>query len=119
VYEGAADLDIPPAENGKTVQVCRIWCDAGTEIVARLVAATAGWTANTQIVLELRDPSGAVVGSHAYGGARPPLAPLRSAVRHVGWHTARLEARGLPSPSGQCAYHLSLSYTAPQASPLT
>ena len=32
VFEGAEDLDIGPAEGGKTVAIGRIWCDAGTPI---------------------------------------------------------------------------------------
>jgi len=114
VYEGAADLDIPPAENGKTVQVCRIWCDAGKDVVAVLNPNITGWTARTEITLRLLDAAGAVVAAHTYKGAPPPPADLRVTVWHAGWHSAQIAASGLPAPSGQSAYHLSLTYTATQ-----
>src|SRR5438309_5339827 len=35
-FEGAADLDLPPADSGKTVQAGRIWCERDTPLRAVL-----------------------------------------------------------------------------------
>ncbi len=50
-YEGAQDLDIKPADNTATVQVCRLWVDAGKPITGLLRYDTTAWTSNTSIEL--------------------------------------------------------------------
>jgi alpha-amylase len=111
VFEGAEDLDIGPAAEGRIVQVCRCWCAAGTTIEATLRPAMAGWTAQTEMLLEVVRPTGAVAASQGWSGTSAHPGTLRAAADADGWYTAQLSATHLPAVSAP--YELTVSYTAP------
>jgi alpha-amylase len=112
-FEGASDLDIGPAVEGKTVQVGRIWCAAGSQIDAVFVPNAANWAAGTQLQLEILDPRGAPVASQPWTAGQPAPGPLRVAVGPEGWYTAQVKATGLAEPAG-VPFELALSYTCTQ-----
>jgi alpha-amylase len=79
-FEGASDLDIGPAVEGKTVQVGRIWCAAGSQIDAVFVPNAVNWAAGTQLQLEILDPRGAPVASQPWTAGQPAPGPSRVSV---------------------------------------
>jgi hypothetical protein len=114
IFEGAPDLDIPPALPGQTVQVQRIWCDAGTEVKAVLSPDTAGWTDATTIRLEIVGPDGAVLASTMYLKNGAQQGGLTTVAKETGFHALHLEAAATPPNNREPRYELSVRYTAPQ-----
>jgi alpha-amylase len=112
-YEGAEDLDIGPAVDGKTVRVGRIWCAAGSEIDATFLPKTVEWAAGTELRLEILGPDGAVAASRLWTSAQQAPGPLRVAVKTTGWHLAQVSATALPHPGG-VAFELTVTYTSTQ-----
>jgi alpha-amylase len=112
VFAGAEDLDIGPAREGRTIEIGRFWCAAGTPIAATLEPDTAHWGAGTQLVLQLIGPDGAVAASQTRVGPAPHPGTLHAQAHHTGWHTARLAGKTLPGNHNP--YELSVQYTAPR-----
>jgi alpha-amylase len=110
VFEGADDLDIGPAEEGRTIDVGRIWCAAGTGMAATLRPDTTNWTADTQLTLQLMDPGNAVIASQTWVGPGAQRGTLYAQANGNGWHTVRLS--GLHLPSNRSPYELTVQYTA-------
>src|SRR5262249_35600057 len=52
-YEGAADLDIPPARDDAAHVVCRVFADVHTTVAATLSFDGSHWADNTSIRLDL------------------------------------------------------------------
>ena len=106
-FEGAADLDLPPAQSGKVIQVSRVWCDKATAISATLnVPALAR---ATEIELQIVDPNNVTLASRVvHGGA--PTQPLAATTGMVGFHTLRLNTRNSPVGSS-LDYNLRATYT--------
>lgn len=113
-YEGAPDLDIKPADNTQFVQVCRIWAAGGETIAGALHFETAAWTDATRIVLELDDPDGNRIGSHAYARNTPQGEALKATTPRTGWHTFRIRSSDTPAAHPKPAYRLQVHYQAPQ-----
>jgi alpha-amylase len=113
-YEGAADLDIPPAEDARFVQVCRIWAAQGTPVRGELFETTPPWADTTRLVLELDGPDGTVLGSHTFSRGAPPGGALQVTAPHTGWHTFRVRSSGTPAGGPRSAYRLRASYQAPK-----
>lgn len=111
-FDGAADLDILPATNGTTVQVGRIWCDAGSAVQAALIVDKTGWTGDSTITVELTASDGCVIGGQVFTKGTPLGKLLQTQVREVGFHGLRLT--GVNLPGGSVPYTLSVSYGAPQ-----
>mgnify|MGYP001156657193 CR=1 FL=1 len=112
-FEGADDLDIAPAIDGRTVTVGRIWCGAGLPARATLQIGRSGWTAGTAVDVELLDPSGARLVSGTFTNRAPSPFKVEGVTRSVGWHSWQVFARGLPPP-GRANYELVTSYTSTQ-----
>lgn len=55
-FEGAADLDIPPCANNRTVVIGRVWSATGSPIEATPDLDRTGWSANTRVTFELLGP---------------------------------------------------------------
>lgn len=115
VFEGAADLDIKPATNASAVQICRVWCAAGTPIVSSLSFDDTGWTPDTNLVLSIKDPSEKLLATKAYsagagGGGLPATA------NSEGWYAFGIQSHRTPVENQ--SYSLTVRYTAPRASAL-
>jgi len=107
-FAGASDLDIGPAVEGKTLQVGRIWCAAGSQINALFAPIPAGWPAGAQLQLDILDPLGTLVASQAWKGSWPTPGPLCVA-KTEGWYTAQIKATGWAEPV-DIPFELTLSY---------
>ena len=110
-FFGATDLDTGPAENGRPVQVGRVWCQQGTAIEAELTSDTAGWSAGADIFVELLNVQGKVVASFSYA-PKSAHARLTAQADNSGWFTFRVTGHGLPASGA--AYSLTVTYTATQ-----
>ena len=107
-FEGAADLDIPPADDTKFVTVGRVWAAAGKPIKGSLRFDVTDWTGMTSITLELDSPTGAVLASKDFvqttsagrcargdrGGLRLPYVPDPFIEHARGKPNSDLYARG-------------------------
>ena len=113
-YEGAPDLDIKPATTGEPVQVCRLWVAQGKAIRGALQFNTTGWTAATSLLLELMDPTGAVVGHLFYHQTTPQGEALLATANSTGWFTFRIRAAEASPAQLAVTYKLSATYEAPQ-----
>jgi galactose oxidase len=106
-FEGAADLDLPPAQSGRAVQVGRVWCEQGTPISATLNAP--GLSGATEIELNIVGPDKVALASKTYK-AGSPAHPLQAGTAKKGFHTLSLTTSN--SPVGAVFdYRLSVSYT--------
>jgi alpha-amylase len=113
-YEGAADLDIKPAEDSSFLPVCRIWAAGGTAIQAALFFDTTSWTEATQLLLELDDPDGNAIASHSYAQTTPQGEAMVANAPRTGWHTFRLRAANPSSDEPRLPFRLRVNYQAPQ-----
>jgi alpha-amylase len=114
-YEGAADLDIRPAEDAGPVQVCRIDVERNTAITGTLRYDSAGLGANTRISLVLSDPLGSAIATEnctaATNNPIDAIAPVR------GTYTFSIQSFDSPLPAQRHPYTLSATYTAPTTLP--
>ena len=113
-FEGAADLDLSPCENGKTVPIGRVWCEAGSPIEATPDLDRTGWSANTRVAFELLGPDAAPKAAVTVTQASPRGATLRATAGAEGFYTLRVTASDLPATNPEPAYKLSVGYTAPR-----
>lgn len=112
VFEGSADLDIKPGVQNLTVDVCRVYAAAGTQIKVELAIDTADWTDLSSVQLQISDPSGAKVSSERFG--RDALHMSSSApAQSEGFYAVSLLTSGLPKNRQQPGYKASIRYTAP------
>lgn len=112
-FEGAKDLDIPAATNGKSLNVGRIWSRANSPLNLALKPDTTNWSANTSITLEVVAPDGSVLGTSVFRLNTPGGAALNVTSTHPGFHTLRLILAGAPTTNPDSSYTLSATYTAP------
>jgi alpha-amylase len=112
VFEGADDLDIGPAEDGRTIDVGRVWCAGGTSIAVTLQPEMTGWTPGTQLVLQVVGPDNTVVASQTWSGQGSHPGTLHAQTHQNGWYTARLEGTNLPG--NRNPYELTVQYTSTQ-----
>jgi galactose oxidase len=108
-FEGAADLDLSPAINGRPVQTGRIWCAANSPVRAVLKADLAGWTGATAIQLNFLAPDGTVRTTQNYTSLTPPGTALEAIASTDGFHTLQLIATNTANPNP--AFTLSVTYT--------
>lgn len=113
-FEGAADLDIPPCVNGRTMLTGRVWCAAGSPIEATAELDRTGWSGNTHAAFELLAPDGAPKVAITVTQESPLGATLRAAADAEGFHTLRATASDLPVANPKLPYKLSVRYTAPR-----
>ena len=113
-FEGAADLDIPPCANGKTVPIGRVWCAAGSPIEATPDLDRTGWSANTRVAFELIGPDAAPRAAVTLTQASAHGATLRATAGAEGFYALRVTASDLPAANPEPSYKLSVRYTAPK-----
>jgi galactose oxidase len=112
-FEGAADLDILPIINDKTITVGRIWCAGNTSVRASLTVDRTGWTAASNITVELLAPRAARTSS-TLTAASQPRDLIQARTTEEGFHTLQLTANGLPAGTATLPYTLSVTYSASQ-----
>jgi alpha-amylase len=115
MFEGAADLDIKPADNTETVQVCRIWVARDTQVAASLIFNDSGWTAKTQIVLWLQGPSDTTLWTKIYGPGSSGNRISASAAAE-GWYAFYVRSNNTPASDPKPSYKLVVDYIAPRVS---
>ena len=110
-YEGASDLDIPPADTAHPVTVCRIWAAKGKPIRASLSFDTKGSTPQTRLSLQMQPPDNALplvsTYTRATSGTTWNVVPAST-----GWHTFTLSASETAPSNPNPSYRLRLAYTA-------
>lgn len=112
-YEGADDLDIPPADSTRFVQVCRVWLAQGKPIRAALRYDISAWTDATSLVLELTDPAGARAATRTYTLNAQGEA-LDAAAATPGWYTFHIRSVNPPAANPRPSYKLTVTYQAPR-----
>jgi alpha-amylase len=114
-YEGAQDLDIPPADSTRFVQVCRVWVAQGKSIRASLRYDTSSWTNTneTTLVLELTDPTGTRIASRTYA-LEAQGETLEGAATTTGWYTFRIRSVNPPAANPKPSYRLTVTFESPQ-----
>jgi alpha-amylase len=110
-YEGAIDLDIKPAMPGETVQVCRVFADANTDMGIRLKADDAHWTPATSIKVSVSGADGLALGSQIFDQNTNDSA-FSLNVSKKQFYSVAVEAANTPDPN--TSYRLRVSYRAPQ-----
>ncbi len=121
-YDGAIDLDIPPADNTTTENVGTIYAAAGTTISGSLSFDTTSWKGATSpnpsatfILLQLVNPSGTVIGTRSYLNTTPQGTVLGATASTSGNYTYRIRSYNTPSNNQKPSYALRITYTAPQS----
>ncbi len=109
-FEGAVDLDLPPADPSRPIQVGRIWCRAGSPIRAAL--AIADPPDQAQVTMEILAPGGAVL-ARSTSAAKAPT-PLNASAAQTGFHTLSMALTQAPA-GVRPAWKISVTYTASQA----
>ena len=110
-FEGAEDLDILPALNGKPVVAGRIWSGANTPIAANMKPDTTGWAAATAVDVEILGPDDAVLATGTFTQASPPNFTVRTTAPAAGFYTLRLTAHNTPAANANPKFTLSVTYT--------
>jgi hypothetical protein len=113
-FEGAIDLDIPPAFGGQAVEAGRVWCAANSAIKLNFKPDRSGWTSATQITLELIAPDGSVRASQTAKLDSSANTTIASTTAAEGYYTLRLLAANTPATNANPAFTLSTTYSAPQ-----
>jgi hypothetical protein len=113
-FEGAADLDIPPCANNRTVVIGRVWGATGSPIEATPDLDRTGWSANTRVTFELLGPDRAPKAAITVTQASPHGATLGATAGAERFYTLQVTASDLPATNPEPAYKLSVRYTAPR-----
>ena len=111
-FEGAQDLDIKPAAPNNTIEISRIFSNAGTPIRGTLSFDAKDWTPATTLALELIDPAGNKVGTKVYHQANQGES-LDAKAPSSGFHTFRIQAANTPATNLKPSYTLEATYQAP------
>jgi alpha-amylase len=110
VFEGARDLDIRPAVNGRTIQVCRVWCETNTPITAKLNFDAKGLTPTSSIKLRLLDKTGAVVQERNCGNARESGCEIEGRATKRGFYKLEIGLWGAGAGAAELPFVLSVTY---------
>ena len=110
-FFGAIDLDIEPAQSGKSVNVGRIWCAANTPIRLQFRPDTTSWTAATTTTLSLHNPAGAVVATQDVSLAAPSK-PIEVVATTAGFHQIAISASNTPAANATPSFEVDATYTA-------
>jgi alpha-amylase len=113
-YEGASDLDIKPALENTPVTVCRVFVEAGAEIVGELFFDTSHWMQNTTVRLRLLEAGGALAAQRIYSSATPQGTSLSFKATQKGFHAFVIQSANTPAENKAPGYRLRASYSAPQ-----
>ena len=113
VYEGAPDLDIKPADSTRFVQVCRVWVAQGKPIRAALRYDASSWTDESSTVLELTDPTEALIGNQTYT-LQAQGEVMEATAATTGWYTFRIRLVNPPAANPKLSYKLTVTYQSPQ-----
>jgi hypothetical protein len=113
-FEGAIDLDILPAMNGKTISPGRIFCAANSPCKLGLTVDRTGWTAASKIDASLEFPDN-TLKTVSITSASPAGQSLDATTATEGFYTLQLTANGMPAAKLNPPYKLSATYTAPKA----
>jgi hypothetical protein len=112
-FEGAADLDILPALNGKTVTAGQIWCAANSAVSAVLTLDRTGWSAASKIDVSLLFPD-QTNSTLTVTMNSPANAVLKTTTKAAGFYALQLTATGMPAANPNPAFKLSVTYSATQ-----
>ncbi|WP_284945358.1 alpha-amylase domain-containing protein [Acidisoma cladoniae] len=104
-FEGAADLDLPPADAARALQVGRIWCATGTPVQTHLSIPDLAATARATI--DILGVDGSVLAT-ATGQAT-----LTTTTIATGFHALRISLTQA-AVGTRPSYRLSATYTAPE-----
>ena len=108
-FAGAADLDLPPAANGRTIDVGRVWCEAQTPI--RAVLGMPGLADMAEAALDIAGPDDILLASRTFRGAAAARGALEARTERVGFHALRIKLDNAPD-GARPAYNLAVTYTA-------
>ncbi len=111
-YEGAMDLDIPPADTAHAVTICRIWAAKGKPIRAALSFDTTGSASETRLSLQVQGPDNALPLVCSYTPATSGTA-WNVVAASTGWHTFTVSASDTAPANPHPSYRLRVTYTAP------
>jgi hypothetical protein len=110
-FEGAADLDLLPAMDGKTVRPGRIFCAANSSVRLVLTVNRTGWTAASKIDVSLEFPDKTL---KTVTITSTNDSALNSTTAAEDFYTLQLTASGMPAANLNPPYKLSVTYSAPQ-----
>jgi hypothetical protein len=113
-FEGAVDLDLPPADSGKTVQAGRVWCER--DISIRAVLGLPGLADGAEVVLEIAAPDDHLLGSKTFRGTAAGHSVLEARTGQVGFHTLRMKLNNA-ADGERPPYTLSVTYTGSRTIP--
>jgi alpha-amylase len=109
--EGALDLDILPALNGKTITAGSVWCQANTPISAVLSFDRTGWSAASKVDVSILFPDKtAPTQTVTVNSPANPL--LETTTNADGFYALQVAAGGMPAANLNTAYRLSVTYSA-------
>ncbi len=110
-FEGAADLDIMPAANGKTITAGSIWCQAKTPVTVALTIDRTGWDAASAVDVSLLFPD-QTASTLTVTMATPANPVLQATTKAEGFYALQLAAKGMPAANLNPPFKLSATYTA-------
>lgn len=113
-YDGAIDLDLPPADDTQFVPVATITGNGGKSISAALDFTTTSWTGSTYITLELLNSSGTVVATKNYYSSTAQGTALSYTPSATGTYSYKIRSYSTPSGNALPPYEMIVTYTAPQ-----
>ncbi|CAD6514445.1 alpha-amylase family glycosyl hydrolase [Paraburkholderia sabiae] len=111
VFEGAADLDIPCAQAGKTIDIARIYCAPCSAVHASLQFDPRDWMPGTALTLTLVAPDGAHVASRTFSRTDAGMA-IDATATVTGFHRWRIHADD-PRAGFTASFSLATRYRAP------
>ena len=114
-FEGADDLDIPPAPNVGSATVGRVWVRRGASVTGSLFFDVRQWTQDSTIHLEMLDPKGNVVASGDYHASTPQGTAIHATAAERGFFTFRIRATKTPQANSRPSFRLKVTYTATQS----
>jgi alpha-amylase len=109
-FEGASDLDIPPALLNGTIVVGKIWSGAGKAIKATLVPDMDNWDGTTKLTLQLIAPNSDRMASVDYVQTSPAGLALNGTAREEGFYSLEISAAGNPGNPLQIPFKLRVTY---------
>ncbi|MBV8455328.1 MAG: DUF1939 domain-containing protein, partial [Acetobacteraceae bacterium] len=107
-FEGAADLDLPPAETNNPVQPGRVWSEA--EMPIRAVLELPGLSATPNVTLEITGPEGTSLASQTFDGSAAGHAVLEAQATRAGFHALGIKLGTAPD-AARADYKLAVTYT--------
>jgi galactose oxidase len=110
-FEGAADLDLPPGDSGKTVQAGRVWCERDTSI--RAILDLHGLADGAEVALKIVAPDDRPLVTKTFRGAAAAHSALEARTTQVGFHALQIKLEKAPN-GARPAYKLAVTYEGSQ-----